>query len=86
MFSTALGMISNNSSSNKDTSNKNTSLNTSTTSNSYFDNYFNSKYKKFGTFNPDGSMNMLGGTFTIKDGYKPNQPQLFNYQPPKLNV
>ena len=60
--------------------------NTSTTSNSYFDNYFNSKYKKFGTFNPDGSMNMLGGTFTIKDGYKPNQPQLFNYQPLKLNV
>lgn len=53
---------------------------------SYFDNYVNTKYKKFGTFNPDGSMNMLGGTFTIKGGYKPNQPQLFNYQPLKLNV
>lgn len=53
---------------------------------SYFDNYVNTKYKKFGTFNPDGSMNMLGGTFTIKDGYKPNQPQLFNYQPLKLNI
>ena len=64
--------------------NNNTStINTSTTSNSYFD---NSKYKKFGTFNPDGSMNMLGGTFTINGGYKPNQPQLFNYQPLKLNV
>lgn len=53
---------------------------------SYFDNYVNTKYKKFGTFNPDGSMNMLGGTFTIDGGYKPNQPQLFNYQPLKLNV
>lgn len=64
--------------------NNNTSI--TNTSNSYFDNYVNTKYKKFGTFNPDGSMNMLGGTFTIKDGYKPNQPQLFNYQPLKLNV
>ena len=53
---------------------------------SYFDNYVNTKYKKFETFNPDGSMNMLGGTFTIDGGYKPNQPQLFNYQPLKLNV
>ena len=62
---------------------KNNNTSTTNTSNSYFD---NSKYKKFGTFNPDGSMNMLGGTFTIDGGYKPNQPQLFNYQPLKLNV
>lgn len=62
---------------------KNNNASITNTSNSYFD---NSKYKKFGTFNPDGSMNMLGGTFTINGGYKPNQPQLFNYQPLKLNV
>ena len=67
-------------------SKNNNSTSSSTNSNSYFDNYINTKYKKFGTFNSDGSMNMLGGTFTIKDGYKPNQPQLFNYQPLKLNV
>ncbi len=64
--------------------NNNTSTtNTPTTFNSYFN---NSKYKKFGTFNPDGSMNIFGGTFTIDRGYKPNQPQLFSYQPLKLNV
>lgn len=63
--------------------NNSTSNSTSVNSNSYFD---NTKYKKFGTFNPDGSMNMFGGTFTIKGGYKPNQPQLFNYQPLKLNI
>jgi len=62
---------------------KNNNTSTTNTSNSYFN---NTKYKKFGTFNLDGSMNMLGGTFTIDGGYKPTQPQLFNYQPLKLNV
>ena len=57
-----------------------------TPSNSYFDNYTNNYFKNFGTFNSDGSMNMLSGTFTVKDGYKPNHQQLFNYEVPKLNA
>jgi len=53
-------------------SNTNKKSSTNNNSNSYFDNYAKTN-KKFGTFNSDGSMNMLGGTFTINGGYKPNK-------------
>ena len=51
--------------------------------NSYFDNYVNTQYKNYGTFNSDGSMNLGNGlgTFSTTGGYKPQQYQMKTYTP-----
>ena len=44
---------------------------------SYFDNYVNTQFKKSGTINSDGSMNLNLGTYKIGEGYKPKKLQTF---------
>lgn len=62
-----------------------TSSNNSTFNNNTFGNYVGTQLKNYGTFNSDGSMNLGGGlgTFSITDGYKPQQYQ-FKIETPKL--
>lgn len=65
---------------------KNTNTTSSISSNNNaFGNYVGTQIKNYGTFNSDGSMNLGGGlgTFSIKDGYKPQQYQ-FKIETPKL--
>ena len=72
LIQNGLGMIS-------DYYNNNKSSSSSYNNPSYFSNYVNNQFKNYGTFNSDGSMNILSGTISIKNGYKPRQYSMFNY-------